>query len=352
MPKGTVVEQYLVKISPYFDSKAYDQTMKQLEKRLYGDTREKNNGSLSSSKTKFTKGIFKKGSSPTDMVKSLSKNMTQIAGKGEAFNISMGKVAGSITAALATFKAIYEIMQALVNKAAEFSNKMITASSAFINKDVRNLMARFGVSGQTATGIQSVTGLMGITPEDLKLMTPGQMELFSRLMSEWNAGMASIDPAAMDKYNQVLQNFQSEMASAKLELQIQLYKFLVDLAPEIEQAGNALVSMLKSLGKILEFPPLKWGIKVLAAGLEALADAIEALLAIIGYGWLWGGESSDVESSKSASNTSYTTNNVTVNAQSTNQFMGSNSTMFDLATNVAENNSQIIQQQYLKTGRA
>lgn len=350
MPKGTVVEQYLVKISPYFDSKAYDQTMKQLEKRLYGDKKEKNNGSLSSSKTKFTKGIFKKGSSPTDMVKSLSKNMTQIAGKGEAFNISMGKVAGSITAALATFKAIYEIMQALVNKAAEFSNKMITASSAFVDKDVRNLMARFGVSGQTATGIQSVTGLMGITPEDLKLMTPGQMELFARLMSEWNEGMASINPTAMDKYNQVLQNFQSEMASAKLELQIQLYKMLVEIAPELEQAGNAIISIFKSLTKILENPILKFGIKILATALEALADAIEALLSIVGYGWLWGGNN-DVENSKSSTSTSYTTNNVTVNAQSQNQFMGSNSTMFDLATNVAQNNSQIAQQQYLRTGR-
>ena len=347
---GTVVEQYLVKVTPYIDAKAYDRMMKSLENKIKGG--KSGSGNKDSAKTTFTKSLFNKRSGTLDSVKKLSKNMTTVAKKGADFNISMGKMGGSLTTALAAFKAIYEIMNKLVNKAAEFSNKMITSSSAFIDKDVRNLMARFGVSGQTATGIQSVTGLMGISPEDLKLMTPGQMELFFILMSEWNEGMSSIDPKALDKYNEVLQNFQSEMASAKLQLQIQLYKMLIELTPALETAGNAIVSLFKSLGKILEHPAIKMGIKVLASALEALAEVVDIFLSIIGYGWLWGGESSNIESTKSAGSANYTTNNVTVNAQSTNQFMGSNSTMFDLATNVSQNNSQMIQQQYLKTGRA
>ena len=347
--KGTVVEKYLVEISPYFNNKKYDQIMTDLEKKISKGT--KSNGkSLSSAKTTFTGALYKGGNGSTQMVKDLSKNMTTVADKSNIFNMSMLKTVGNMATIVTAFKTIYDIMNTIVTKASDFSNKMITASSAFINKDVRNLMARFGVSGQTATGIQAVTGLMGISVGDLKLMTPRQMELFSKLMSEWNKGMSSINPSAMEKYNKVLQNFQSEMASAKLELQIQLYKMLVSITPELEQAGNAIISLFKSLTKILQHPALKYSIKILSTALESLGDAIESLFAIIGYGWLWGGDD-DVENSKASTSTNYTTNNVTVNAQSQNQFMGSNSTMFDLATNVAQNNSQIAQQQYLRTGR-
>lgn len=353
MPKkGTVVEEYLVKITPYFDNKEYSNIMKNIQKLIDGNVGATGKSKPSKSRSQsFLKNLANITSvSSKSATQNLSKNLNSASKNAMQLGSSMGGAAVSAMAVVAAVKVIYDVMKKVVELSTEFSNKMITASSSFVDKDVRNLMARFGVSSQTATGIQSVLDLMGISPEDMKLMTPGQLDLFAELMKQWNEGINSIDKSKMDKFNSVMQNFQKEMASAKLELQIKFYETLISLAPQLEAAGEGIITMIEYLAKILQLPPLKWGLTILAYGLKMLAKALELILSVIGYGWLWGTDSS-IENSKSNVTGNTTNNSVTINAQTNNQFMGDNATMINLASNVPSTTSQITEKQILRTGR-
>ena len=223
--------------------------------------------------------------------------------------------------ALETFKEI-------TKSAKEFSNSMITAGSAFVNRDTRNLMARFGVSGQTATGMQSVMGLMGITPEDFRMMTPGQMQLYTRLMAQWQEGLNSISNTDMSKFQQTMQSMQSEMASAKLELQIEFYKLLVDMAPQIEEFYKSIISLIKGLGELLNSPLVKGILTTLSSLISGVVRIVGALAKVLSFDFAGAWDTlsgNDVNSGN-------TTNYYSISSTSTNTFAGDTSSMYAIAT--------------------
>ena len=239
-------------------------------------------------------------------------------------------------------------MKKLTDEATKFSNQMIGMNSAFVDKNTRDIVSRFGVSSQTAAGMGSVMNLMGINAEDMKRMTPGQMNLFSNLMNQWTTGMNSIDPKKMQKFQDVMQGMQSEIASAKLELQIQLYQMLVDLAPSLGRLFRSVISFFKSVSDMLTSDFMQ---NLLTALSEILAFIVNVFTLV--YDAMtgnWGKLGEDIQNlaggSTSTSNTIY---NVT--STSYNAFNGDNNTMFDLATNISNNQNQTISNAELKSGR-
>lgn len=338
MPKGTQVEEYLVKITPFLDMKEYSKVMKDFEDRV----------------TKRFGNIDKTSNNSEKKTKAIAGNMANMGKSGLSLSKIISSAPGKLALVAAGVKIILDIMEKVVKSATEFSNKMITSSSAFVDKDTRNLMARFGVGSQTAAGIGSVTNLMGISPEDMKIMTPGQMQLFSDLMKQWTDGMNSIDKSKLDKFNQVMQDFQKDLASAKLEMQIELYKMLVELGPSLEVFFDGIISFIKGLTKILTSGPVKEALSTLFTILGAILDFIGKLLDIVSGNWLFGGFSSKVEDSKSNSSNNSSSNITTYNmvdSTTNNSFTGDTNTMFDLASNITEQNNQYIKTQYLRDGR-
>ena len=332
-PRGTVVEEYLVKITPYINKDKYVKDMQKFEETV----------------TKRFKKLDKGIDGTEKKTKQLAKDMYSTSKSGINISKAIGSTSAKVSVILAAVASVYELMKKISLEATTFSNKMITASSAFVDKDVRSIMASFGVGSQAATGISTTMGLMGISKSDLKLMTPGQMQLFSRLMNQWTEGMNSIDKDKMSKFNEVVQSFQSELASSKMELQIEFYKLLVEIAPQLEDFFDAIIYLMKSLKNIISSNVVKSGVK----SLIDLATVLVDVVGIIGdaLSWISGSSSSIKSANSSIASSNGNITNYTIYSTSNNSFSGESASMYNLATNVSEQNNRNLSTQLLQTGR-
>lgn len=328
MAKATTVKEYLIKITPTLDNEKYNKVMSDLRNRM--------------NKT------FQNKTPQKDQLKETAKTLTSIKSVSGGISKTIAGVGGTMAIIIASVKVLYDLFKKLTDKATEFSNKMITANSAFVNKETRDLIGRFGVSSQTATGMSSVMNLMGISVDDMKRLTPGQMTLYSKLMNRWTQGMNSIDPKKMQYFNEVMQNFQSEFASAKLELQIQLYQMLIEMAPSLEKLFNSFISFFKSISDFITSPVITNFISAIGEILSFFLN-ISTLLFDISTG-NWGKLGEDIRN-LSGGNTSTTNTTYNINSTTTQSFSGDFNTMFDLANNLDTQNNQTLSNVELRTGR-
>lgn len=326
----TVAEEYIIKITPELDRKQLEIARKGINDLFSKDQR--NNKEIQLNKNlKQTANIIK-----------------NVDSSGKSFLNSVGQISGKAAIATASIKIIYDLMKSIVKSATEFSNKMITASSAFVNKDTRQLMATFGVSGQTATGLGSVMNVMGLSTSDLRYMTPGQLSLFSQLMKQWTNGINSIDKESLAKFQEVTQTFQMQMASTQIRFQIELYKMLVSIAPQLEDFFNAIISFLNMLVDLLNNPVIKTALQVIIEVVAWIIKIITALAQVVTFDFSGAletlqGNTSDVSN--------YTTTNLTINANSTNTFNGDTNSMYGLATATQQNNNNMIMSTYNRNGK-
>lgn len=326
----TIAEEYIIKITPELDRKQLEIARKGINDLFSKD--QKNNKEIQLNKNlKQTANIIK-----------------NVDSSGKSFLNSISQVGGKFAIAIASIKIVYDLMKSIVESATEFSNKMITASSAFVNKDTRQLMATFGVSGQTATGLGSVMNVMGLSTSDLRYMTPGQLSLFSQLMKQWTNGINSIDKESLAKFQEVTQTFQMQMASTQIRFQIELYKMLVSIAPQLEDFFNAIISFLNMLVDLLNNPVIKTALQVIIEVVAWIIKIITALAQVVTFDFNGAletlqGNTSDVSN--------YTTTNLTINANSTNTFNGDTNSMYGLATETQQTNSNIIMSTYNRNGK-
>lgn len=326
----TIAEEYIIKITPELDRKQLEIARKGINDLFSKD--QKNNKEIQLNKNlKQTANIIK-----------------NVDSSGKSFLNSISQVSGKFAIAAASIKIVYDLMKSIVESATEFSNKMITASSAFVNKDTRQLMATFGVSGQTATGLGSVMNVMGLSTSDLRYMTPGQLSLFSDLMQQWTDGMNSIDKDDLKTFQDVTQNFQKQMASTQIRFQIELYKMLVSIAPQLEDFFDAIISFLNMLIDLLNNPVIKTALQVIIEVVAWIIKIITALAQVVTFDFSGAletlqGNTSDVSN--------YTTTNLTINANSTNTFNGDTNSMYGLATATQQNNNNMIMSTYNRNGK-
>ena len=348
----TVAEEYIISIIPELDREKFDKNKQKVARELNKVVREKNREITADTKQvklEYQKERLEAQKAKTIKAQNLAKQsqirLDAISDRNESVAI-----AGKVSIIVAAMKLIYEIMSGISEQAQTFSNKMISGSSAFVDKNTRQLMATFGVSGQTATGLGSVMNLMGLSSSDLKLMTPGQMQLFGRLMTQWQTGMDSIDPQALDKFQTVMQGFQSEMASAKLQLQIELYKLLVDLAPEMEFFFNQIINLVKSFAGFINSPFAKGFLGTLFDFVGLLIKCVAAIFQALSgdFKGAWDTLTTNVSEISGSSGSTYNNKTVIITQNSQNSYNGDTNSMYGMATSTFETESNIIASTYLK----
>lgn len=336
-----VAEEYIISIIPELDKEKFSREKRKVEKELNKLVKEQN---------KQEKQKNQEAAKHNKHLKQSANLMSSMTKSGNSMASSAMAISGKVAIVVAAIKLIYELMNGITDKATEFSNKMITASSAFVDKRTRNIMATFGVGSQTATGIGSVMNLMGLTESDLKLMTPGQMQLFSRLMAQWQSGMESIDPQALSKFQQVMQSFQSEMASAKLQLQIELYKMLIEIAPELEYFFSQLIGLIKTFAKFINTPVIRELIGTLFEFVGTLIKCVTAIFQALSgdFKGAWETLTTDVSELSGSAGATYNNKTIVITQNSTNNYNGDTNSMYGLATSTMETESNIISNTYLK----
>lgn len=333
-----MAEQYIISIIPQLDREKFNKERRKVDRQIrYTISTEKKKLDLKAKEDKIlAKQDAKLGKS--------AKNVANMVSGANLFSKVIGTTSGKIGAVLAVIKLIYDTMKKIINASTDFSNNMITASSAFVNKDTRSIMARFGVGSQTATGISKVTGLMGISAEDMPQMTTGQMKLFADLMKQWQAGMNSISKTDMQKFNDVWQGFQKSLASAKLEMQIELQKMLIELAPELQTVLGSFINMIRSFARFINSPLVKTLIKILSVVLEFIMDILSFAMNVLGGTWA-------VPTSSTSNTSNYYTYNNTIDASSTNSFTGDQNSMYGLATSTQQTNVNYITSTMNRNGK-
>lgn len=341
MPKSrTLAEEYIISIIPELDETRFGRERKKVDKEIKNIIKAQNKQKKDEDKTQ--KELNSKLKQSANIMKTMSN-------QGITFDNTIAATTGKVAVIVAAFKIIYDIMKKLVSGATDFSNKMISSSSAFVDMDTRSLMAQFGVGSQTATGISAVTGLMGITPNDMSLMTSGQMQLYSKLMAQWQAGMNSIKANDLEKFQEVMQSFQSEMASAKLQFQLDLYKMMVELAPKLEPMLESVTKLFRNFASILTSPLMKNALKILISAVDTFVWAINSILEILDFITLGLLGIDTIESTKSSGNIN--NSNVTIYNSQTNSFTGDNASMLSLANNVYKDQATYVDQVALSNGK-
>ena len=194
---------------------------------------------------------------------------------------SLGKTSVYLGVAVGILTGIQKFVKSIYEQTTSLSNKMISADSAFVDKNVRQIMATFGVGSSTATGISSVLDLMGITPGDMATMTGGQMQLFAQLMSQWNAGIASIDSGKIQAYNDYVQGFQKFMASEKLDLQIEFYKMLVDNGDLLNSFFNSFGSLISTFFDFLTSDLAESSLRTIIYAIDLLMQQADIILKVV-----------------------------------------------------------------------
>lgn len=262
--------------------------------------------------------------------------------------ISTGKFVGKLGLVIGILKQAYELVNKISDKATEFSNKMITAGSAFVDPNTKNIMASFGVSGKTAFGISNAMNLMGVSTSDMSTFTPGQYALFVRLMKTWSDGINSIDKDKLSYYNEMVQSYQSDMAVAKMKMQVEFQKYLVSISPQLEEFYDSSLDFMESLSTFINSPLFRIGSKTLISVFSSIIDFLSMVLDILSFGGLLNSNSaSNYSSSQNTSN-----NYVQITTTTSNSFTGDTNSMFKLATDVTEQNNNYISNQLNKNGRA
>lgn len=257
------IEEYIIKLTPSLDMTKYEEEKQKLQKALNKDfsssssignkqsanaqkdsdkairranaeallelrqiKKERELIKLKKEKSNFDKLSIRQKLSP---LSNSAKGASSLLGGNTAGAIaSFGKVNFALMAIFGVLKLIKDYTEKILDESTKLSNSLISGSSSFVDKNTRSTMATFGVGSMTAMGINNALSLMGISRSDMATMTGGQMQFFAELMQQWTEGMSSIDKSAISEYNEYMQSFQKDIASIKLDAQIEFYKYLIE----------------------------------------------------------------------------------------------------------------------------
>jgi len=179
-----------------------------------------------------------------------------VLGMGSNSQISgfMSILSGTGVVALVTASVIASIgiitasvMSSVLNNSNEISNKFITGNSAFVDQTTKNTMAMFGVSGVQASGINNALSSLGMSTNDLTLMTPAQQYAFMQLYSTWVNGINSIDTDKLKAFTEATQSYQLSMATSQTELQVAWTNVLVNNSGAIKTAQDNISQLYNTL---------------------------------------------------------------------------------------------------------
>lgn len=204
-------------------------------------------------------------------------------------------------------KKAWEAAQKIIDAATEVSNNFVTQDSMFVNEDVKNTMARFGVGNMQAQSMLQASSYLGIDLSDYSTLTAGQRRAFDELMTHYQQGLESIDPDKLDRFNDSVQKYQLMQAKFDMDIQLILQKILAesDVLPELLETAE---SFMESITNILGSKAFQTGAEILFGIINGILEFVSAPLNFIGK--LFRG--SDSSTTNNTTNTT-NNNNVTVN---------------------------------------
>lgn len=222
---------------------------------------------------------------------------TKLANFGGSLSKSVLYIAGFVTAV----KAAWEAAQQIAEEASEISNRFISQGSIFVDTDIRDIMARFGISSEQAQSMSAASKALGIDLSDYSRLTAGQRQAFDELMSHYQEGIDSIDDEKLQKFNESVQEYQLTVVQFQMDLQLALQKILTesDAVPELlDTIGDAM----ESITKIISSDAFQTAADIILGIINGILEFATAPLNFLGS--LFGGGSSS---------TTTTTNNTTNN---------------------------------------
>lgn len=236
---------------------------------------------------------------------SLSGAMEKIFGFGK--NVQQASVI--LAAFITAVKVAWEAFQKLAEDASEFSNKYVSQNSIFVNTDVRDMMARFGIGNEQAQSMLAASEGLGIDLSDYSRLTQGQREAFDELMRHYQQGLDNIDPDKLDRFNSVVQEYQLTQLKFEMDMQLIWQKMLAE-SDALPQMLETVSDVLGTITDILGSDAFQTGAEILFGIISGILEFASAPLKL--FGGLFGGGSSS--SSSTTNNNTTNNNNVTVNA--------------------------------------
>ena len=230
-------------------------------------------------------------------------------GKLSGWTSGISKASGYLAAFVTAVKVAWEAFQKLAEDASEFSNKYVSQNSIFVNTDVRDMMARFGIGNEQAQSMLAASEGLGIDLSDYSRLTQGQREAFDELMRHYQQGLDSIDPDKLDRFNSVVQEYQLAQLKFEMDMQLIWQKMLAE-SDALPQMLETVSEVLGTITDILGSDAFQTGAEILFGIINGILEFASAPLKL--FGGLFGGGSSS--SSSTTNNNTTNNNNVTVNA--------------------------------------
>lgn len=222
-----------------------------------------------------------------------------------ALSTATGKVAGFAGAVEGAGRAaisfVKKIMESLDEMAAVANQ--LNPLGAFGDSGQRDIMTRYGLSGSQAMGFSQALDAMHMSETDIGRMTPAQQKAFKELTGYWDELMSKMDPDALQRYTELMEQYQMVVAKFNMGLQAVILK-LVSSSPTFSKMVGRLEELLDHTLDFLNSPVVQAVFDGLMGALDAVVwflDKIMQVATVIGGGSL--GSTTNNNSSSTANNT-------------------------------------------------
>lgn len=222
-------------------------------------------------------------------------------------------IAGLVATGVVTL-VIKKTVDEILARSTEISNKFITGSTAFVDKTTRDTMARFGLDPMSAQGLDRSMGLLGISPQDMTLLTPGQQQAMGQLMQQWFDGIASIGHSDIQAFSDATQEFQLMMAQFRMQWQLTKMEILVHNRANIASMTESLGNLFETLIDFASSPIVRDGVGLMISFITGIIDATDMLISALNRAGRWFSWIPGVGGGGSTTNTTInnTNNNISV----------------------------------------
>jgi len=255
---------------------------------------------------KTPKQLKESGLSAEEVKKRVDELQKTIADDEAAFNaFSKNVTTASISLGvfIAAVKAAIDAAQAAAKQASEISNQFVSQGSIKVNRDVRNVMAKFGVDASTAQSITSASEILNYDLSEYAKWTQAQREAFSSLMKEYQTGIDKINPNKLQQFNKATQEYQLMQARFQLKFKLAL--------TEMYANSEGLVKTLNTLGESMDSIAAILSSDVVKGGFDLLMGIINGILKFVTTPLNWLGSLFNGGGSNTTNNTANV--NTTVN---------------------------------------
>jgi len=232
-----------------------------------------------------------------------------------------GRVAGiasDVTTLITLFKKSNEYVEKIAEYTGEQSNKFISDSSLFVDNQVRDTMAKFGLNSVQAQALNKAMDVTGIDTNDFGRLTSGQRELLTSLTQQYEDAINSIDPQKLEEFNKAGQQYQAIIAESTIRTEVATQQFMAEsesMAKATRKMAEFRKQWTETIEAILENPIVNFVVDTVVEFFSTIVEFGTRLLEIVeglNRFFSFGGGTTNNDNSTTTSNT---TNNWYITGQ-------------------------------------